>query len=136
MSSRLDRARELRACESPHYNCAQSVLVPFAEQAGLTCEQALAVAQAFGGGMTVGSVCGAITGGLMALGVMGVTDRRVFSQFVRRMRANHGGFMTCAELLRANAEAGGQKKPHCDAMVFEAVALVEELLAEVGDRGR
>ena len=129
MSIYLDRAKELRACIDPHYNCAQSVLIPFAEQAGLTMEQANAVAQAFGGGMQVGSVCGALTGALMALGVLGHADRKTVSTLFRRMRENHGGTITCVDLLRKNAEAGGQKKPHCDAMVYEAIALVEELTA-------
>jgi len=129
MSIYLERARELRACEDPHYNCAQSVLVPFAEQAGMTTEQALAVAQGFGGGMQTGGICGAISGGVMALGVLGIATPRTVSAFVRRMRDNHGGMTQCVDLLRANREAGGEKKPHCDAMVFESVALVEEFLA-------
>ena len=130
MSSYLDRARELRALEDPHYNCAQAVFAPFAEQAGLSFEQSVAITQAFGGGMHMGSVCGAITGGLMALGVLGIADNQTVAAFNRRMKAQHDGLFTCADLLRVNAEVGGQKKAHCDAMVFEAVALVEELLAE------
>ena len=35
MSKYMDRAKELRACQSPHYNCAQSVLLPFAPDAGM-----------------------------------------------------------------------------------------------------
>lgn len=129
MSVYLDRARELRASVDVHYNCAQSVVVPFAEQAGMSCEQACAVAQAFGGGMQTGSVCGALTGALMALGVLGIADRKTVTSLIRRMRDNHGGTLMCVDLLRKNAEAGGQKKPHCDGMVYEAVSLVEEALA-------
>ncbi len=124
----LDRARALRESTEYHYNCAQAVLIPFAERVGLTLEQANAVAQAFGGGMQTGSTCGAVTGGLMALGVLGLADHRTVVSFIRQMRENHDGTIACADLLRKNAAAGGQKKPHCDAMVYEAVALVEELL--------
>ena len=36
----------------------------------------------------------------------------------------------CADLLWMNAERGGEKKPHCDAMVFEAVELLEDILGQ------
>ena len=86
MSAYLDRAHELRNSTDAHYNCAQAVLVPFAEAAGMSLEDACAVAQAFGGGMQTGNVCGAITGGLMALGVIGAADRKTVMTFFRRMR--------------------------------------------------
>jgi C_GCAxxG_C_C family probable redox protein len=124
----LERAKELRASVDPHYNCAQAVLVPFAEEAGFTTEQACAFAAAFGGGMQTGNLCGAFTGALMALGVLGIADRRNVVTLTKRMKENHDGTLLCVDLLRKNAEAGGQRKPHCDGMVYEAVALVEELL--------
>ena len=40
MSKYMDRARELRAIVTPHYNCAQAVLLPFAPDAGVSEEQA------------------------------------------------------------------------------------------------
>lgn len=128
MSVYRERARELRAIEEPHYNCAQAVLVPFAETSGMTHEQAYAVAQGFGGGMRMGDVCGALTGAYMALGVLGLASDENLAEVTSRMRARHGGMIDCADLLRANAEVGGEKRPHCDALVFEAVGLVEELL--------
>ena len=39
-------------------------------------------------------------------------------------------FKDCAELLRANAQKGGAKKPHCDNMIFEAIELIDELTKE------
>jgi C_GCAxxG_C_C family probable redox protein len=128
MGKYLERAKELRASVDPHYNCAQAVLVPFAEEAGFTTEQACAFAAAFGGGMQTGNLCGAFTGALMALGVLGIADRRNVVTLTKRMKENHDGTLLCIDLLRKNAEAGGQRKPHCDGMVYEAVALVEELL--------
>jgi C_GCAxxG_C_C family probable redox protein len=128
MGKYLERAKELRASVDPHYNCAQAVLAPFAEEAGFTTEQACAFAAAFGGGMQTGNLCGAFTGALMALGVLGIADRRNVVALTKRMKENHDGTLLCVDLLRKNAEAGGQRKPHCDGMVYEAVALVEELL--------
>ena len=130
MSIHLERAQELRASTTTHFNCAQSVVVPFAERAGYTTEQACAYAAAFGGGMQTGNLCGAFTGALMALGVLGIASRPNVTALTRRMRENHDGTLLCVELLRKNAEAGGARKPHCDGMVFEAVRLVEELLDE------
>ena len=43
MSKYLDRAKELRAITEPHYNCGQSVVMPFAEDAGITEEQAFGI---------------------------------------------------------------------------------------------
>ena len=128
MSNYLERAHELRASIDAHYNCAQAVLIPFAEQAGYTTEQACAFAAAFGGGMQSGNLCGAFTGGLMALGVMDAASRKNVAALRRQMLENHGGTLLCADLLRKNAEEGGQKKPHCDGMVYEAVQLVEKLV--------
>lgn len=124
----LDRAKELRKIASPHYNCAQAVLVPFAERSDMGGEQAYAVAQAFGRGMHSGSVCGACVGALMALGVEGLADPKTTSGLMRTMKENHDGVITCAELLRRCAEAGQDRHVHCDGMVFEGVSLVEELL--------
>ena len=127
MSKYLDRAKELRAITERHYNCAQSVVVPFAADAGIDEETAYKTAANFGGGMKMGSVCGAVTGGLMALGLLGVDDPSDANAFCRAIRENHEGCILCKDLLRMNAERGGQKKPHCDAMVYEAVQLVEKM---------
>lgn len=128
----LDRAYALRADTSRHYNCAQSVLVPFAEAAGLDEETACRLAANFGAGMKRASVCGAVTGGLMALGLFGVEDGAAVGEYYRRLRERHGGLFDCADLLRAEQERGGAKKPHCDGMVYECVALTEAILKERG----
>ena len=51
-------------------HCSQSVLAAFAEECGITEEQALKLGSCFGGGMRKGEVCGAVTGALMALGLL------------------------------------------------------------------
>lgn len=52
------------------YNCAQSVLYAFGPDYGLEGETALKVATGLGAGMgRRGEVCGAVTGGILALGV-------------------------------------------------------------------
>ena len=129
MSKYLDRARELRAIVTPHYNCGQSVLLPFAEDAGLTEAQALGICANFAGGLRRGAACGAITGGLVVLGLFGIDNPAAYYQ---RLREQHEGMLECAELLRRNKELGREKKPHCDELVFECVELVEQILREQG----
>ena len=129
MSKYLDRAIELRAIAIPHYNCGQSVVVPFAKDAGLTEEQAMGICANFGGGLKRASACGAITGGLVVLGLFGIDNP---AEYYQALRDRHEGMLDCADLLRKNKEMGGEKKPHCDALVFECVLLVEQILREHG----
>ena len=52
------------------YNCAQSVLYAYGPALGLDGETALKVATGLGAGMALrGEVCGALTGGILALGL-------------------------------------------------------------------
>ena len=125
-------AYRLRNDPSVHYNCAQAALVPFAEAAGLDPETAYRLAANFGGGMKRASVCGAVTGGLMALGLLGVEDGPAVAEYHRRLKAAHSGCLDCADLLRMDRERGGDKKTHCDGMVYECCALAEELVRRAG----
>jgi C_GCAxxG_C_C family probable redox protein len=124
----LEHAAALRGDKTTHYNCAQAVLIPFAKDAGLTEEQANALAENFGAGMRHGSTCGAVTGALMALGALGYGEdkTRALLQAFREQQ----GDLTCARLLAIGKEKGIDKKPHCDGMVFAAVELVEKILGE------
>lgn len=129
MSKCLERAKELRGATDVHYNCCQSVLLPFAEQLGVDGDTALKTAACFGSGMNMGSVCGAVTGGLMVLGLAGAGDTATAQAFLKKIRENHDGLLNCKDLLRVNAEKGGKRKTHCDGMVYEAIEAVEEILA-------
>lgn len=132
MSKYVDKAKQLRADTAIHYNCAQAVVLPFAEDAGLSGEMAMRVSSNFGAGMRRAATCGAVTGGLMALGLFGLDDPAAVNEYHRRLREKHQGYLDCADLLRINKEQGGEKKPHCDAMVYECVELVETMLREKG----
>ncbi len=134
-SKYVEEAWSLRQIEEPHHNCAQSVFMPFSEKAGVSEETAFRIAQNFGGGMKRGSVCGAVTGGLMAMGLLGIDDVETLAEYHEKIAANHGGMLDCADLLAANEAAGKEKKPHCDAIVCECAALVEELLARKKEKG-
>ena len=128
MSKEMDRAVELRSRTDIHYNCAQTVLCAFADTLGMTEEEAFKLGSHFGGGMKMGATCGVITSGLMILGMAGKGETAVAKQYVDGFRERHNGVLNCAELLRINAEKGGTRKPHCDGMVYETVAALEEML--------
>ena len=66
--TRLEEVQYLRTePDGRHYNCAQSLLVPFGPEVGLTKEQADALGANFGAGMKMGSTCGVLTSALTLL---------------------------------------------------------------------
>ena len=119
----LEKAQELRARTDVHFNCCQAVLVTFAEEMGLTEQQAFDLGASFGSGMRCGSVCGTLTGALMALGMRGY-DEEQSAAFLRKFREDHGE-INCAALLKAAHDRGIPRKEHCDGLVFEVVQMLE-----------
>ena len=119
----MEKARALRARTDVHFNCCQSVLVAFAEDMGLTEQQAFDLGANFGSGMRCGSVCGTLTGALMVLGMKGY-DEEQSTAFLRKFREDHGA-IECAALLKKSHDAGIPRKEHCDGLVFEVVQALE-----------
>ena len=122
--SLAERAQALRDNADRHYNCCQSVFLPFAERAGMDHETAARVAAVFGSGMNRGATCGAVTGALMVLGMLGYDEKQA-TALLRKVREGHGA-LDCATLLRTSNEAGIPRKQHCDGIVFELLQAVEE----------
>ena len=106
-------------------NCAQSVLVPFANEMGLSEEQVYNLGAHFGSGMRHGSTCGALSGALMVLGAMGYGEQE--AQAMLRTFREKNGCTDCAHLLANAKERGEEKKPHCDRLVCECVQALLEL---------
>ena len=65
----------------------------------------------------------------------GIDDPQAANEVIRRIKENHNGLINCKDLLRANAENGGEKMPHCNAMIRECIGYVEEILREKGKLG-
>lgn len=112
------------------FHCSQAVFAAFAEELGLTEEQALKIGACFGGGMRKGEVCGACTGALMALGLKygqaneadiesRLKTNEVTDRFMAEFKKENGSFI-CKELLG------------CDLATEEgiATALEKELFTE------
>lgn len=92
------------------YNCAQSVLYAYGPELGLDAETALKVSTGLGGGMGgSGEVCGAVTGGILALGLKygrgGQAEKSVAQQTYRKTQELMTAFeqvhgtCTCRTLL-------------------------------------
>ena len=119
--SHMEHTQALRANTQVHFNCFQSVVVPFAKELGLTQEQAYALGAHFGSGMRHGATCGALSGALLVLA----------AQFIRDFRESHGA-TDCATLLKASHDRGEVKKEHCDGLVYEMVQALDALLEQKG----
>ena len=128
----MERRSQFTSGGKPAWNCCQSVAAIFAKDAGYDEDAAMDAATFFRGGMQMGSVCGAVTGSLLALGLAGVEDPQAANDLIRKVRDHHQGMINCRDLLRINAENGGEKMPHCNAMIRECIGYVEEILREKG----
>lgn len=131
------------------FHCSQAVLAAFADELGLTEEQALKLGAAFGGGMCKGEVCGACTGALMALGLkygqykVGDVDSKtrtndITVQFLEAFKAQNGSYL-CRELLGCDlatqegkqyARANNLFTEFCPKMVISATEIAEKLLRQ------
>ena len=150
----MDRCELALANHQGGYNCAQSVVLSFAEDTGVSRETLLAIVGGMGGGVggTREELCGAISGGTMVLGVFApfadpekTEDRRRLYGYVKEFRKRYaerfGGLTQCGALLRSRVEPSEEMTPaavrvgakkHCDIMVVTAVEIVEQILKEEG----
>ena len=150
----MDRCELAFQYHQSGYNCAQSVLMAFADLTKVDPQVGFAVAGGLGGGIggTHQEVCGAISGGVMSLSLLfPYTDsakpedkRRVTGiakEFLKRFQERFGGLSRCGDLLTSRVEATEENTPaavrvgakkHCDIMIVTAVEIVEELLKEAG----
>lgn len=105
------------------YNCAESILKAFNEDTG--SEIPIAIASPFGGGMTIGSTCGAITGTLMAVGALRgrnsseeKNNSRVLTKEIINKVKEKYGTLECIELKK--------KGVTCDEIIEYAYNILNE----------
>jgi len=144
----MSKVDDAVACVNDSFSCAQAVLSSYAPGLGLERELALRVAGAFGGGMgRMGRMCGAVTGGLMVIGLRHGTTQgdddegkgrcyAVVQEFAEQFKARNGA-TTCSELLghdmsvpeeRELAKAEGLFEALCPKLVRDAAEILEHLL--------
>ena len=126
----MDHRDEIRTLRSEpggrHYNCAQSLLVPFAPEIGLEKGAADALGAFLGAGMMHGTVCGTLSAALMILGKAG-KDRLVAEALLQDFIAAHKT-TACTELLSLAAAKGVTRKENCDGLVYAMGQRLDELL--------
>ncbi len=130
------------------YDCSQVVLRHFAKKLGITEDEANRVAACFGGGMMLGSVCGAYTGALMAIGLKyGHSDPEGLMQQKDIMMAKAAQFkekfvgefgtVECKELIGYDVSTSeglkgaldsGKLLEYCPGLVDKVIGMVEEVL--------
>jgi C_GCAxxG_C_C family probable redox protein len=131
---------------SEGYNCAQSVARVFADDFGLAPENLLRLTSCFGGGMRMGSTCGALTAALMVLGLAkgfdtyspeAKTSIEQLTQSLIQQWKSIFGVTNCREILsidvsdpeaRQTAKEQGIFEQHCPDCISTAVLLVETML--------
>ena len=127
MNHHLEEAKLLR--QEPggrHYNCAQSLLVPFAAEIGMEKEDAYALGAFFGAGMMHGSACGTLTAALMILGKTD-KDKETAKKLIDDFLAAHGT-TDCRCLLAAAEKKGIARKENCDGLVLELCQKLDEII--------
>jgi C_GCAxxG_C_C family probable redox protein len=144
----MTREEKALACFEKGHSCSQAVLSAFSEGFGLSAEMALRVAGAFGGGIArMGEACGAVTGGLMVIGLKyGMTDAEdkqakertyeVAERFLREFSAKYGS-IRCRDLLGCDvgtssgaeqARSKGLFKTLCPGFVRHAAGILETMV--------
>ena len=128
------------------FHCSQSVLVAYAQELGLTEEQALKIAYCLNSGMRKGEVCGACSGALLVLGLKygqcqkdDLASRARANQktveFLEQFAKENGSYI-CNDLLGCDistAEGVQYAMEHncftevCPKMVASAVRILEDM---------
>jgi len=129
------------------FNCSQSVLTPFCRGKNIRSAVALSIASPFGAGIgRTGATCGAVTGGVMAIGLRhGHTQAKdqekkeaaysLTREFIQRFLARNGT-VVCKELLGCDlstpeglesAKANDYHHTRCPKFVRDAAEIVLEL---------
>lgn len=129
------------------YNCAQAVLYACGPELGLAGETALKVATGLGAGMARrGEVCGAVTGGILVLGLKygrgGEQDRSATEQtyqktleLMARFEKRHGSCL-CRVLLGGcdlRTAAGQQFFRERDLLHQRCLGCVQSVVAELAE---
>ena len=110
---------------SGKYHCAEAVLETIRRNfAPETPDSIVATASGFGGGSGAGCICGAVSGGTVAIGMI-VQDKKATSHLTRELhewfKQQYG--VTCCKVIRANNPKG-----ICPVLTGEVAGKIAEML--------
>ena len=144
----MNRFEKANAYHKRGFNCCQSVVAAFSDLTGLSEQACFDIGGGFGAGAGTGELCGAITGAVMALGLLTPVDAAdpvgskkrtvALSKELQKRFSEKFGALRCQELLK-NKFTPDDTTPaardmgltgHCDIMIVTAVEIVEEMLKE------
>lgn len=141
------RAERAEAYFTEGYNCAQSVVLAFADVLGVDEDILKSVAAPFGGGMgRLREVCGAVSGMFMVAGLAlraDTLDRNeknalyALEREMARLFAEQTGSIVCRELLltRPHGDTHNSQKPKCRELVGIAARIAEAKIFADSDAG-
>ena len=108
METRKHIAAEKKRCNS--HNCAQAILHTYADIAGISEDEAMSIAGAFGGGMgNMEGTCGALVGAGLVLGLVNkdkVKSMRQMRQMMTKFQERNGA--TQCKLLKGRSSESHQ----------------------------
>lgn len=126
INSRKEIAAEKKRCNS--HNCAQAVLHTYADVAGISEDDALNIAGAFGGGMgNMEGTCGALVGAGLVLGLVNkdkVKSKKQMRLIMTRFQERNGATQ-CKLLKGVGTKVVLRACPDC---VADAAEFLEEEL--------
>ena len=118
-------------------NCSQSVVMAYADMFGVDEKTMFMVSEGFGAGMGMRSVCGAVTGMFMLLGLKNSSGNpeiitkaqtlKLVGEATQKFK-NENGTVICAE-LKSNDNITG-KPINCMKCIEDACKIFEEYLSE------
>lgn len=135
------------------YNCAQAVFCSYAEEYGLEEKVALRISSSFGGGMgRTRNVCGAVTGMIMAAGLIygdydpkdhdaKANHYKLVRDLIDAFREKHGTIL-CSELLGVQDTGVSEptertpefyEKRPCPGLIFDAAEILREYIEREKD---
>lgn len=147
---KTERTQEAVSLFKEGFSCSQAVLAAFSDTFGLERNLAFKVSQPFGGGISHrGEMCGAVSGGLMVIGLkFGRTraeDTRsrertydAVTRFIQKFENLHGTIL-CRELLGydigskeefSKAEKQGLFENLCPKLVRYAAEILEDVIKD------
>jgi C_GCAxxG_C_C family probable redox protein len=135
----MDRRQKAEEFFHYGYNCAQSVVLAYEDMLGVDRDTLLKLSAPFGGGVgRLREICGAVSGGVMVIGMVTGLDtlvpeekNRLYAlerEFAEMFKSKAGSYI-CRELveMHPHGDTHNSKKPACKELVGIAVEIIEEI---------